>query len=71
MNDKARLYMGALDHLMRHALTGCGRSGSHAERLLTVISGDQELDGDTRRLCECLADLLREGQQVDLARPTP
>lgn len=46
------LWAGALSLVLIHEETGCIHSALHAARLLDQLSETEELDDDTRRLCE-------------------
>ncbi len=58
----ASLYAGALDHLIRHSLTGCGQAARHAAQLLEQLSEQPDVDGETRGLCERMSDALEAGR---------
>lgn len=57
----ASLFAGALDHLIRHSLTGCGQAAHHAAHLLEQLSTQPDVDSDTRCLCEQMSDALALG----------
>ncbi len=61
MDSNLALIAGALDHLMRHTLTGCGHAAHHAAQLLEVLSERQDIDGETRRLCVRMCERLETG----------
>lgn len=61
MDSKTALFAGALDHLMRHTLTGCGQAAHHAARLLDVLSERSDVDSETRCLCGRMCELLEAG----------
>ena len=61
MDSPTALYIGALDHLMRHALTGCGHAAHQAARLLDVLAQRPDVDSETRRLCGCMCERLEAG----------
>ncbi len=61
MDSKTALITGALDHLMRHALTGCGLAAHHAAQLLDVLSERSDVDSETRCLCGRMCELLETG----------
>lgn len=46
------LWAGALSLLLLHEETGCTHSAHHAARLLDQISDANDVDDDTRKLCE-------------------
>lgn len=52
------LLADALDHLMRYRLTGCPHSGPHAAHLLDQLTGQPDLDNDTRCLCGRMSEAL-------------
>lgn len=52
------LLADALDHLMRYRLTGCRHSGRHAVHLLDQLTGQPDLDDDTRCLCGRMGEAL-------------
>lgn len=58
----ANLYAGALDHLIRHSLTGCRLAAHHAAQLLALLSEQPDVDGRTRGLCEQMSDALATGE---------
>jgi len=58
MDSKTALFAGALDHLMRHALTGCTQAAHHAAQLLDVLSERADVDSETRGLCDRMCELL-------------
>lgn len=61
MNNNTALITGALDHLMRHTLTGCQQAAHHAAQLLGVLSERPGLDSDTRGLCDRMCEYLENG----------
>ena len=61
MDSNTALIAAALDHLMRHALTGCAHDGHQASRLLDVLSERPEVDSDTRKLCGRMCEKLEAG----------
>lgn len=61
MDSNTALYAGALDQLMRHALTGCSHAAHHAAQLLDVLADRPDVDPDTRRLCGSMSALLETG----------
>ena len=61
MDSNTALLAGALDHLMRHSLTGCVQAAHHAAQLLDVLSDRNDLDSDTRSLCGRMSELLESG----------
>lgn len=63
MDSYTALYVGALDQLMRHELTGCRQAAHHAARLLDVLSERVDVDQETRRLCGRMCDKL-ENERV-------
>lgn len=58
----AALVAGALDHLIRHSLTGCGHSARVAAHLLDQLAGQPDVDGATRCLCDRMSEALEAGQ---------
>lgn len=62
MNSNTALFAGALDHLIRHTLTGCTQAAHHAAQLLNALSDCPEVDSETRCLCGRMCDLLENGQ---------
>lgn len=58
--SQPELAYGALDHLMRHILTGCARSAQRAvlllERIKTLKGTDAEMRANCRRLRKRLED---------------
>lgn len=63
MDSYTALYVGALDQLMRHELTGCRQAAHQAARLLDVLSERVDVDQETRRLCGRMCDKL-ENERV-------
>lgn len=55
------LLAGALDQLMRHALTGCGRAAHQAARLLDALAERPDIDAETRDLCGRMSEHLAGG----------
>jgi len=66
MDSTTALFAGALDHLMRHALTGCLHSARHAVQLLEALAGRADVDRETRSLCDRMCLVLDSA-----ATPTP
>lgn len=64
MDSNTALLAGALDQLMRHALTGCEHAAHQACRLLEVLSERSDVDSDTRRLCGRMSEKLAAGRGV-------
>jgi hypothetical protein len=58
VNSNTALFAGALDHLMRHALTGCEHAAHHAVQLLDCLSDRPDVDSETRSLCGRMCELL-------------
>ncbi len=58
MDSNDTLIAGALDHLMRHALTGCAHAAHHAAQLLDVLSERLDIDSETRSLCGRMCERL-------------
>jgi hypothetical protein len=58
MDSNTALYAGALDQLMRHALTGCEHAAHQAARLLDALSERADVDCDTRSLCDRMREKL-------------
>lgn len=56
------LLAGALSQLLIHQESGCPHSARHAIRLLDQLCEFDDLDGDTRLLCERASQRL--GQQL-------
>ncbi len=54
----ATLFVGALDHLIQHSLTGCGHSAHQAAHLLNTLSERQDVDCETRSLCGRMSEKL-------------
>ena len=52
------LLADALDPLMRYRLTGCLHSDRHAAHLLDRLTGQPDLDDDTRCLCGRMGEAL-------------
>jgi len=48
----SHLWAGALSLLLIHEETGCAHSALNAARLLEQLIEFEDLDDDTRRLCE-------------------
>ena len=46
------LVAGALSLVLIHEETGCAQSALNAARLLEALSETQDIDDNTRRLCE-------------------
>ena len=61
MESNDALIAGALDHLMRHTLTGCAQAAHHAAQLLDVRSDRQDIDSETRSLCGRMCERLETG----------
>jgi hypothetical protein len=61
MDSNTLLIAGALDHLMRHTLTGCAQAAHHAAQLLDVLSERADLDSETRCLCGRMCEHLETG----------
>ncbi len=61
MESNDALIAGALDHLMRHTLTGCAQAAHHAAQLLDVLSDRQDIDSETRSLCGRMCERLETG----------
>lgn len=61
MDSNTALYVGALDHLMRHALTGCAHAAHQASRLLDALSDRADVDSETRALCGKMCERLETG----------
>lgn len=51
VSHESRLCIGALNLLLRHALTDCARSGVQAADLLERIAEEPGVDRETRTLC--------------------
>ena len=58
MDSNTALLTGALDQLMRHALTGCSHAAHQAAQLLDVLETRPDVDPETRSLCGRMSDLL-------------
>lgn len=52
------LLAGALDHLLRYALTGCNHSARHAAYLLDHLAEHPDVCGDLRANCERMSGAL-------------
>lgn len=54
----AAMLAGALDHLLRYSLTGCGQSGRHAAYLLDRLANQDGMGDELQalRMSETLAD---------------
>jgi hypothetical protein len=61
MDNRTALIAGALDHLMRHTLTGCEQAAHHAAQLLEVLSERADLDREMRSLCDRMSERLESG----------
>lgn len=62
MDSNTALIAAALDHLMRHALTGCAHAAHHAARLLDALSERADVDRETRCLCDRMCEQLEAGR---------
>jgi len=58
------LMAGALDHLMRYALTGCKQSARHAAYLLDRLSEQPGVCADMRGTCERMSGALASSEFV-------
>lgn len=67
----ATLFAGALDHLMRHVLTGCGHSAHHAAQMLERLSEQPDVDRETRCLCGRMSQALDAANPQQLAAMPP
>lgn len=56
----AELLAGALSLLLQHTLTGCAHAGHQAAGLLERIADQQDLDRETRQLCERMSQRLAD-----------
>lgn len=56
------LLAGALDHLMRYQLTGCGHSARVAAHLLDQLADQSDVNRDTRCLCGRMSEALEAGE---------
>lgn len=63
-NANLSLMEGALGHLLRYALDGCGRSRQHAMRLLDRLADQPGLEGEIRGLCTRMSDALESGRKT-------
>lgn len=61
MPPAAQLAYGALDHLMRHVLTGCAQSARRAALLLERIEAAEATDDEMRANCQRLRERLEDG----------
>lgn len=61
MDSNTALLTGALDHLMRHSLTGCQHAAHQAARLLDALSERADVDRETRALCGKMCERLEAG----------
>ena len=57
----ATLLTGALDHLSRYTLTGCGQSARHAAYLLERLSNQDGVSDALRALCSRMRQALVDG----------
>ena len=61
MDNRTALIASALDHLMRHTLTGCEQAAHHAAQLLDRLSERADLDREMRNLCDRMSERLGAG----------
>jgi hypothetical protein len=61
MPPATKLAYGALDHLMRHVLTGCALSARRAALLLERIEACEVADDEMRANCRRLRERLEDG----------
>lgn len=67
--SSSNMWEGALSLVLLHRETGCPQSALHAARLLDCLSELDDLDSDTRRLCERASQrLVGESQETRHAR---
>ncbi|PKO38764.1 MAG: hypothetical protein CVU31_18470 [Betaproteobacteria bacterium HGW-Betaproteobacteria-4] len=59
----SELWAGALSLLLIHHETGCRHSALNAARLLDRIGALDEIDADTRNLCERASSRLSSGKE--------
>jgi len=57
----ATLLAGALDHLLRYTLTGCGQSSHHAAYLLEHLANEEGMGDELRGLCSRMSEALADG----------
>ncbi len=57
----AAMLAGALDHLLRYSLTGCGQSGRHAAYLLDRLANQDGMGDELRALCSRMSETLADG----------
>lgn len=65
----SKLWAGALSLVLVHAETGCPQSALNAARLLECLGDMEEIDADTRNLCERASIRLSEAREVQNAGP--
>jgi hypothetical protein len=63
------LLEGALGHLLRYALDGCGHSRQVAARLLDRLADQPGIERDTRRLCTRMSDALEPASTATHWKP--
>ena len=63
----SNLWAGALSLLLIHAETGCPHSAHHAARLLECLGELEEIDAETRTLCERASARLSNGRNTQNA----
>ncbi|MBK6355654.1 MAG: hypothetical protein IPF44_02425 [Betaproteobacteria bacterium] len=59
----SELWAGALSLLLIHHETGCQHSALNAARLLDRIGALDDLDAETRNLCERASNRLNSGEE--------
>ena len=59
----SELWAGALSLLLIHHETGCQHSALNAARLLDPIGALDDLDAETRNLCERASNRLNSGEE--------
>lgn len=56
----SELWVGALNLLLRHELSGCGHAARRAAGLLQRLAEHPGVDPETRALCERMSDRLAQ-----------
>lgn len=65
------LWAGALSLLLIHHETGCPHSALNAARLLERIGAQDDLDAETRNLCERASNRLHAGEVLRYSHLNP
>lgn len=63
------LLTGALDHLLRYLLTGCGQSAGHAALLLDRLATQEDMSEELSALCLRMCDTLDSAATPRLGAP--